>query len=118
MLPSLGFEGTAKVVNKGVDVALMTDHKGSAAAFDASRYLSVKGVSAAVVEMTCLQPPDLKTIRYFEDTTEGLIFPDSRLFQQIKPYLQAQTRAATINETEAIRIVRKVEEQMEQWKKM
>lgn len=56
MLKSLPFEGTIKVRNKGVDIALLADADTVELAFAASRKLVVCGVSTAVLKVTCLDP--------------------------------------------------------------
>ena len=96
MLPSLGFEGTAKVINKGVDVTLLADESGAQALFEMSRSLVVCGYSAAVVAVTELEPVDMRTVRYYEDTTPLLIFFDRDVAEAVIPHLQPDTKYCTM----------------------
>jgi len=108
MLPSLGFEGTAKVVNKGVDVTLITDTAGKDELFQVSRTLVVCGISAAVVEVTELDPVDMKTIRYFEDTTPILVFFDQNVSDAVIPLLRPETQYRIIRETNAAQLLKEL----------
>lgn len=96
MLPSLGFKGTAEVVNKGVDVTLISDSEGKKELFELSRYLVVCGLSAAVVAVTELEPVDMKTIRYFEETTPLLLFFSEAVADKIIPELKPETEYKVI----------------------
>ena len=66
MLQALPFEGTIKVRNKGVDVTLLADKDTAELAFAASRVLVVCGISTAVLEITCWDPIDTRTLSYYE----------------------------------------------------
>ena len=104
MLPSLKFEGTARVINKGVDVTLLTDEKGSGDAFWVSRYLVVKGISAAVLSVTQLDPVDMRTIRYYEETTGVLIFLKKDVYDAVRTQLLKKTRAVLLEEEQSDRL--------------
>ena len=106
MLPSLGFEGTAKVVNKGVDVTLITDEKGADEMFQVSRYLVVCGISAAVVAVTEMDPVDMKTIRYFETTTPLLLFFDRQVADAVIPLLSQETEYQYMEEHSAASLLK------------
>ncbi|MBM4761208.1 hypothetical protein GNT69_02760 [Bacillus sp. B15-48] len=93
ILPSLAFEGTTKVINKGVDITLIADSDSVDFAFGVSRVLSVMGVSAAVLQVTCLAPFDSKTMEYFEQTTRKLIFLTTELLEAAEKHLKADTDA-------------------------
>ena len=92
MLPSLGFEGTAKVINKGVDVTLLADASGAEELYRISRHLVVCGISAAVVAVTELDPVDVRTIRYYEDTTPALLIFDQKVADAVIPVLRPETK--------------------------
>ncbi|MCR5666678.1 MAG: hypothetical protein K6G01_07580 [Eubacterium sp.] len=108
MLPSLGFEGTAKVINKGVDVTLIADELGAQELFQISRHLVVCGISAAVLAVTEINPVDMRTIRYYEDTTSLLIFFDAKVAEAVIPLLDSKTKYCSMNECSAQEIMQKV----------
>ena len=87
MLKSLPFEGTIKVRNKGVDIALLADADTVELAFAASRKLVVCGVSTAVLEVTCLDPVDTQTLSYYEETTPCMLALKPEILQAVRPCL-------------------------------
>ena len=92
MLDSLPFEGTIKVRNKGVDVAILADSATVEKAFAASRRLVVCGISTAVLEVTCLEPLDTRTLGYYEDTTGGALLAMTReIFEAVRPQVREST---------------------------
>lgn len=91
MLQSLPFEGTIKVRNKGVDVTLLADADTVELAFTVSRTLVVCGISTAVLEITCWDPIDTRTLSYYEQTTRGIIAMDEAVWNAVRPYLAAST---------------------------
>lgn len=94
MLHALPFEGTIKVRNKGVDIAILADAETVELAFAASRVLVVCGISTAVLEVTCLDPIDTKTLRYYEQTTPILFAMTAPILDAVRPHVQADTRVA------------------------
>lgn len=80
MLHDLPFEGTIKVRNKGVDAAILTDSNMVETALAATRTLVVCGSSTAVLEATCLDPIDEKTLGYYEDTTRIIVATSTELY--------------------------------------
>jgi pyruvate/2-oxoglutarate/acetoin dehydrogenase E1 component len=108
MLPSLGFEGTAKVINKGVDVTLLADASGAQELFQISRHLVVCGFSAAVVAVTETDPVDMRTIRYYEDTTPLLIFFDKSVAKAVIPHLQPETKYTEMDYCPAAELMKKL----------
>lgn len=87
MLQSLPFEGTIKVWNKGVDIALLADADTVELAFAASRKLVVCGVSTAVLEVTCLDPVDTQTLSYYEATAPCMLALKPEIQKAVCPYL-------------------------------
>ena len=90
MLHDLPFEGTIKVVNKGVDVTLLADADSTELAFAASRALVVCGISTAVLEVTCLDPIDSRTLGYYAQTTPVLIALSQEILEAARPVLHGQ----------------------------
>lgn len=88
MLESLPFEGTIRVRNKGVDVALLADRDTVDMAFAASRKLVVCGVSTAVLEVTCFDPVDTRTLHSYESITPCMIAMTRQIFDTVRPCLQ------------------------------
>src|SRR5665648_833216 len=91
MLPALSFQGTTKVVNKGVDVTIVANEDTIDLVMKASRTLVVRGISTAVLEITCLLPIDESTIRYYVDSTKALLFVNQELYQKSKHLLTLDT---------------------------
>lgn len=97
MLKSLPFEGTIKVVNKGVDVAVITDGINSHTAMAASRPLVVTGISTAVLEVTELEPFDTRTFQYYVDLINKFVFVNEEMAVAAKPYLNEDTISYTLD---------------------
>lgn len=113
MLPSLSFQGTTKVVNKGVDVTIVANEKTIEAAMKASRSLVVRGMSTAVLEVTCTDPIDERTISHFVQSTGALVFADSFLYESAKRLIKPETFVEVCNissERELIELVEKIVE--------
>ena len=91
MLPSLDFKGTTEVVNKGVDITLLTCKEKADVAYSLTRYLSVCGYSVAVLSVTELNPVDMRTISYYEATTPLLMFMDESVGEAVIPLLDSET---------------------------
>lgn len=79
MLEDLPFAGTMRVVNKGVDAALVVRPVHTEAALRAAKRCGVRGVSTAVLEAA--DPPDLPTLEYFCALTGKLVFSDRALLE-------------------------------------
>lgn len=92
MLPSLDFKGTTEVINKGVDITLLTCKEKADVAYSLTRYLSVCGYSVAVLSVTELDPVDMRTIRYYESTTPLLLFLDESVGEAVIPLLDPETK--------------------------
>ena len=90
MLESLPFEGTIKVRNKGVDIALLADQNTVDLAFAASRKLVVCGVSTAVLEVTCLSPIDIRTLHSYERITPRMIALTRPVYDAVRPCLHTE----------------------------
>lgn len=88
MLQSLPFEGTIKVRNKGVDITILADADTVDLAFRASRTLVVCGISTAVIEITCFDPIDTRTLEYYEKTTPCLLAMTSHIADAVTPFLK------------------------------
>ena len=111
MLPALSFQGTTKVVNKGVDVTIVANEDTIDLVMKASRTLVVRGISTAVLEITCLLPIDESTIRYYVDSTKALLFVNQELYQKSKHLLTLDTFAevsSTLKELDLIELVEKL----------
>lgn len=111
MLESLPFEGTIKVKNKGVDAAILADHDCVDMAFSVSRKLVVCGISTAVLEVTCLDPVDTKTLAYYEATTGGLLTMNADILAAVRPHLKPETKLVLFTgttEQELFQAVRKL----------
>lgn len=106
MLPSLPFEGTAKVFNKGVDITFLTDEQGANTAYEVSRYLSVRGISAAVLVVTELYPVDMRTIHYYEEMTRTFFFLKPDIYNAVVPCLETQTRCWMLKHQEVPELLR------------
>ncbi len=91
MLKSLPFEGTIKVRNKGVDIALLADCDTIETAFAASRKLAVCGISTAVLEITSFDAIDTCTLAYYEQTTICLLAMNHTVFTAVRPYIAEKT---------------------------
>lgn len=91
MLPSLDFTGSAEVINKGVDITLVTNQENKDKIFDITRNLVVRGFSTALLCVTELEPVDMKTIRYYEKTTPLLVFLDEAVGEAVIPQLHPET---------------------------
>ncbi|MDO5142620.1 MAG: hypothetical protein Q4D31_06345 [Eubacteriales bacterium] len=89
MLQSLPFEGTIRVRNKGVDIALLADADTVDAAFAASRELVVCGVSTAVLEVTCLSPIDTRTLESYEQITPRMLALTRAVYDAVRPCLHS-----------------------------
>lgn len=92
MLEALSFEGTTKVLNKGVDVALAVRPADADAALAAAKVCGVCGVSTAVLSVTELSPIDTRTFAHFADTAGRLVFADRELYQAAKCALNENTK--------------------------
>lgn len=106
MLPSLAFEGTTKVINKGVDITIVADGDTKGDAMKASRILVVRGISTVVLEVTCLDPIDERTLNHFIEATSALIFTNQSLYMAAKYLLKPETHIAVCilaNEQEFVR---------------
>ena len=90
MLESLPFEGTIKVRNKGVDIALLAEQNTVDLAFAASRKLVVCGVSTAVLEVTCLSPIDIRTLHSYERITPRMIALTRPVYDAVRPCLHTE----------------------------
>ena len=99
MLKSLPFAGTIKVINKGVDVTVLADRSSVDIAFAASRKLVVCGISTAVLNITCFNPIDTKTLAYYEETTPRMIAMNQQIFDAVQPHLRKTTRIALLDGT-------------------
>lgn len=111
MLPSLPFQGTTKVVNKGVDITLVADGATIDAAMKASRTLVVRGMSTVVLEVTCLDPIDERTLNHFIDATGALVFTNQEVYKSAKYLLKEDTLtdvSITPEPQELIRCVEKI----------
>ena len=91
MLPSLDFKGTTEVINKGVDITLLTCKEKADVAYSLTRYLSVCGYSVAVLAVTELDPVDMRTINYYESTTPLFMFLDKAVGEAVIPLLDSNT---------------------------
>lgn len=91
LLPSLSFQGTTKVVNKGVDVTLVTDSANIEVAMKASRTLVVRGISTVVLEVTCLSPIDERTMIHFIEATGALVFTNTDIYEATKHLFKVDT---------------------------
>jgi transketolase C-terminal domain/subunit len=58
--------GSIRVLNKGVDVAVVASADEADEAMKASRILAVRGVSAAVLAESCFHPMDIDTLQFYE----------------------------------------------------
>ena len=90
MLESLPFEGTIKVRNKGVDIALLADQNTVDLAFAASRKLVVWGGSQAVLEVSCLSPIDIRTLHSYERITPRMIALTRPVYDAVRPCLHTE----------------------------
>ena len=111
MLQSLPFEGTIRVRNKGVDITILADVDTVDLAFRASRTLVVCGISTAVLEITCFDPIDTRTLEYYEKNTPCLLAMTSRIADAVIPCLKHDTRLQRFDgkgETELIQAVRRI----------
>ncbi|MCQ2499828.1 MAG: hypothetical protein MJ117_00615 [Lachnospiraceae bacterium] len=97
MLHDLPFEGTIKVRNKGVDIAILTDSDFVDTALAATRSLVVCGISTAVLEATCLDPIDERTLGYYEETTRVIVATSEKLYD---------SAAAVMKNTKKLRLFR------------
>ena len=79
MLKDLPFSGTTRVINKGVDAALVIRPEQRDAALTAAKICGVRGVSTAVLEVGCLCPPDQRTLEHFCHLTGCVVFGDRDL---------------------------------------
>lgn len=79
MLEDLPAGGTMRLVNKGVDAALIARPAHIEAALRAAKRCGVRGVSTAVLEAA--DPPDLATLEYFCALTGKLAFSDQALLE-------------------------------------
>lgn len=95
MLESLPFEGTIKVRNKGVDISILADAQTVDTAFAASRQLVVCGISTAVLEVTCLDPIDIRTLAYYEKTTPCMLAMTKELQHAVQHALISDVRIQT-----------------------
>lgn len=90
MLKALSFEGTTKVLNKGVDVALVIAPADEKPALYASKVCGVCGVSTAVLCVTQLQPVDKRTLSHFCQTAGRMVFADRALYEAVRHVLDAR----------------------------
>lgn len=88
MLHDLPFEGTMKVRNKGVDVTILADAETVDLAMTTTRSLVVCGISTAVLEVTCLDPVDERTLEYYEDTTKALLAMNTELYDAVSSVMK------------------------------
>lgn len=111
MLPSLPFQGTTKVINKGVDITIVADRDTIGTAMKASRILVVRGISTVVLEVTCLTPIDERTLSHFIEATSALIFVNQSLYMATRHLLKPETLTAvctTASEQEFVRCANKI----------
>lgn len=109
MLESLPFEGTIKVINKGVDIAILADTNNSALAFGASRHLVVCGISTAVLEITCFAPVDARTLAYYEKTTPCMLAMTEEILEAVRSLISPDVKLCLFEgntQEELIRAVR------------
>ena len=92
MLQALSFEGTTKVLNKGVDVALVIEPLDAEQALRAAKICGVCGVSTAVLSVTETDPVDRRTIAHFCGTAGRLVFADRALYDAAACSLTEHTK--------------------------
>lgn len=110
MLESLPFEGTMKVRNKGVDIAIIANTETVSEAFAASRQLVVCGISTAVLEATCLDPIDTRTLEYYEKTTLCLLAMTESVYDAVRLVIAPDTRLVLFAGSSASELVITVRE--------
>ncbi len=109
LLPALSFQGTTKVINKGVDITIVADGSTIGTAMKASRILVVRGISTAVLEVTCVTPIDERTISHFVEATGALVFINQKLYEESKHLLKTNTFSeVALKEEELIENVEKI----------
>lgn len=92
MLEALSFEGTTKVLNKGVDAALAVRPEDADEALRAAKVCGVCGVSTAVLSVTETDPIDTRTFAHFAKTAGRLVFADRALYEAAKCALDEKTK--------------------------
>jgi pyruvate/2-oxoglutarate/acetoin dehydrogenase E1 component len=93
-----------------VDITLIADSNSVDFAFGVSRVLSVMGISPAVLEVTCLDPFDIRTLEYFERTTRKLVFLTPKLLDVAEKYLKESANAVVLEQTEIKIYIKKLME--------
>lgn len=102
MLPEVKINGTAKVINKGVDITLLTTEEDVEKAFYFSRILAVKGISAAVLQLTELKPVDTKTLKYYESTSDGFVSFQRAVYNAVFSVLGRNTKLCLLPKPGAV----------------
>ena len=110
MLESLPFEGTIKVRNKGVDIAVLADAETVELAFAASRQLVVCGISTAVLEVTCFDPIDIRTLAYYEKTTPCMLAMTKKIAHAVRKALISDTPMDVFEGDTVAQVVKAVRE--------
>jgi transketolase C-terminal domain/subunit len=82
--------GKTRVVNKGVDVAVIASSNTVAEAMKASRTLVVKGISTAVIEVMTVSPLDEGTFLSFAKKTKAMIFTEQYIYESAAELLHKQ----------------------------
>ena len=80
-------KGKTRVVNKGVDVAVIASSNTVSAAMRASRTLVVKGISTAVIEVMTINSLDKDTFLDFAKKTEAMVFTEQYIYEAVKRVL-------------------------------
>lgn len=79
--------GKTRVVNNGVDIALFASSTTVADVMKASRYIVVKGVSTAVIEVLTTDQLDEETFSNFADKTGAMVFVEQQLYEAARELL-------------------------------
>lgn len=92
MLKPLPFEGTVKVINKGVDAALVIGKAEEEAALRAAKICGVRGISTAVLQIPESAPADRETFRYYSGLAGVFVFADKSLYERCRSLLSDDDR--------------------------
>ncbi|KZL89192.1 transketolase C-terminal domain-containing protein [Clostridium magnum] len=82
--------GKTRIVNNGVDIAIFAGSGTVADAMKASRYIVVKGVSTAVIEVLTIDLLDEETFLNFADKTGAMVFVEQQVYEAAKELLGRQ----------------------------
>ena len=102
--------GSIKILNNGVDVAIVIAQGEANEVMRASRILAVRGVSVAVLEETCFDPMDVTTLHFYKKRVQFFAGVGVNVVEAIRSYIGSETRIVLLKKNDAAYIVANVEE--------